>query len=142
MSSEKNMDDYYSKVNEKSYAEGQVYDYENQNSILNEQIERLKTAKTKIQTEKSTFATIKKSTNKVVDKGYEWKGDTYDTFSNDGDTLVDDCKSYHDSIDDVIDDINYKIRDLNNQIYENEGLIGWFKARINDLWTEIDNFFN
>lgn len=142
MSSEKNMSEYYSKVNEKSYAEGQVTEYESQNDILNEQIERLKMAKSKIQTEKSTFAAVKSSTNSVINSGYEWKGDTYDTFSDDGSTLSDDCKYFYNAIDDVVDDINYKIRDLQNQIYDNEGLIGWFKSRINDLWTEIENFFN
>lgn len=144
MSSEKEFDwaQYNQLSSEKSNAENEMSYIESMNQELSQQIEVLKQAKTIVSDEKGDFNIIKKTVRECVDNSYEWKGDNYDTFVNNGSSLKGDNDSYYTSIDNALDRINDKITELENKIYENEGILGSLKICWNNLCNAIENLFN
>ena len=144
MSSEKEFDwdQYNSLTSQKIDAENQLNDIEFWNRELSQQIEDLEYAKTIIKNEKDNFESIKKSVKTCIDDDYEWKGDNFDTFSENGSSLKSDNDTYYKSIDQAWDDINDKITELENKIYENEGILGGLKIFWNNLCNSIENLFN
>lgn len=136
------MSGYADLQREKSNAESQLSSTVSENQTLAEQIERLKSAKSIVSEEKSNFSSIKGRVRTIIDGSYEWKGQSFDNFVRDGDNLNTENTSYYYAVDDALDAINDKITELENRIYSNDGLIGWLRSRINDLWNAIENFFN
>lgn len=134
--------EYNSLTSQKNSAETQISEVESENRWLNEQIDRLEDAKSIVKTEKENFKSIKKSVSNVIDDDYEWKGDTYDKFKTNGSYLNDDHNNYYDSIDMVLDSINDKITELENQIYRNDGFLGELRSWWNSLCNSIENLFN
>lgn len=133
---------YNSLNRQKNSAETQMSEVRSQNRQLNDKIERLKSAKSIVETEKENFKAIKKGVSNIIDDGYEWKGDTYDKFKNNGSYLNEDHSNYYASIDLVLDAINNKITELENQIYRNDGVLGQLRSWWNSLCNSIENLFN
>ncbi|MEE0931029.1 MAG: DUF5082 family protein [Acutalibacteraceae bacterium] len=133
---------YNSLTSQKNSAETQMSEVQSQTQQLNNQIKRLKSAKSIVETEKENFKAIKKGISNIVDDDYEWKGDTYDKFKNYGSYLNEDHSNYYDSIDMVLDSINNKITELENQIYRNDGILGELRSWWNSLCNSIENLFN
>jgi len=144
MSSENEVDwgEYNNLTSQKNSAETQISEVESENRLLNDQIDRLEYAKSVVKNEKENFKSIKKIVSDIIGEGYEWKGDTYDKFKTNGSYLNDDHNNYYDSIDFVLDSINNKITELENQIYRNDGFLGELRAWWNSLCNSIENLFN
>lgn len=144
MSNENEFDwgEYNNLTSQKNSAETQISDVESENRWLNEQINRLENAKSTVETEKGNFNSIKRNVSNVIDGDYEWKGDTYDKFKTNGSYLNNDHNSYYDSIDMVLDSINDKITELENQMYRNDGFLGELRSWWNSLCNSIENLFN
>ena len=144
MSSEKEIDwdQYNSLTSQKNDTENQMNDIDYMNRELSQQIDDLKYARAVVIIEKDNFKSIKKSAKTCIDKKYEWKGEHFDSFSDDGSALKSDNNTYYDSIDDALDEINNKITELENKIYENEGLLGQLKCLWNNYVNWIQNLIN
>lgn len=144
MSSEKEFDwdQYYSLSNQKAEAENQLNDIEFWNRELSQQIEELESAKAVVKNEKENFKSIKKSVKTCIDEKYEWKGEHFDTFSENGSILKSDNDTYYKSIDQALDDICDKITELENKKYENEGLFLITKTILNEIGNAFEKLFN
>lgn len=144
MSSEKEFDwdQYYSLSSQKIDAENQLNDIEFWNRELSQQIEELESAKAVVKNEKENFKSIKKSVKTCIDEKYEWKGEHFDTFSENGSILKSDNDTYYKSIDQALDDICDKITELENKKYENEGLFLITKTILNEIGNAFEKLFN
>lgn len=144
MSSEKEFDwnQYNSLTSQKIDAENQMSDIDYMNRELSQQIDDLKYAKAIVKIEKDNFKSIKKSAKDCIDEKYEWKGEHFDSFSDNGSVLKSDNNTYYDSINNALDEINNKITELENKKYENEGLLGQLRIMWNNCVNGIQNLFN
>ncbi len=116
--------------------------YQDTNQRLQHQVDRLNQVKRIVTEQKFNFRPIWGAVSKIIDDSYGWKGNNYDNFQSNGSYLKSDNNRYYNSIDDVLDAINDEITRLENQIYENEGLIGKLKSWINTLTNRMENLFN
>lgn len=135
------MGDYAELCGQKSSAENQLSSKELENLELAEQITLLKDARKIVYKEKYEFEQVIKRIQTVIESSYKWKGQNFDDFIIDCNTLNDNNYIYLDSIDNVLDEINDKITELENQMCSNEGVIGWLRVRINELFYAIENLF-
>lgn len=72
-----------------------------------------------------------------------WTGENYKWFKSQCYDNV--CQTFSDmenSIGDMRDRLCIKIRDLENEIYDQQGLLGDIKKALNNIGTAIENFFN
>ena len=136
------MSSYDSLIRQKQRTKDQMYAAQDANDDLQEQIDRLKAAKKIIAAEKTEYVSLKMNVNNIANGFYQWKGDTYDSFSGDAQDLVTKSNEYYLKIDDAIDDINSKITELKNRMEENNDIIGWCRSRLRDIGTMLKNFFN
>ena len=136
------MSSYDSLIRQKQRTKSQMNAAQDANGDLQEQIDRLKAAKKIIAAEKTEYVSLKMNVNNIANGFYQWKGDTYDSFSGDAQDLVTKSNEYYLKIDDAIDDINSKITELKNQMEENNDIIGWCRSRLRAIGTMLENFFN
>lgn len=136
------MSSYDSLMRQKRNTNSRMYAAQDANSDLQEQIERLKAAKETISAEKSEYYSVKLDVQKIAYGFYQWKGDTFDSFSDEAQDLVSHSNEYYLKIDDAIDSINSKITELKNRMEENNDIIGWCRSRLRDIGTMLENLFN
>ena len=136
------MSSYDSLIRQKQRTKSQMNAAQDANGDLQEQIDRLKAPKKIIAAEKTEYVSLKMNVNNIANGFYQWKGDTYDSFSGDAQDLVTKSNEYYLKIDDAIDDINSTITELKNQMEENNDIIGWCRSRLRDIGTMLENFFN
>ncbi len=108
-----------------------------------DEIRRLKNAKSDVVELKKSFNDNKKLDKKMKTEKTSWKGSTYDKYKIKMDLIIDANEMYYeDTLDYVLDSINNRITDLQNNIYKEQGALGWILQQINNLTNKIDNFFN
>lgn len=142
MSDTKDKAEYDSLCSEKASNERQEQEAINYKTSLEGKVERLKAAKTKLDQYIDEFRDTRKTSNKIVNEKYDWKGQKYEQFNSHGGLLIERIDDYISKLDDVRDDLNIMISELENDIYTQEGIIGKLRAAINSLAHRIENFFN
>lgn len=108
-------------------------------------ISRLKRTKAILTEQKRTFASIKKNDKDIVDKKKRsaWSGSCFSSFRSSGGALIDTNEGfYRNSLDGALDAVNDEITRLENQKYNEYGLLGRLSSTINSLANKIENFFN
>lgn len=111
----------------------------------NYKITRLKRTKATLTEQKQAFAAIKKDDKKIIDqkKRSAWSGSTFSSFRSSGAMMVDTNDAfYRNSLDGALDAVNSEITRLENQKYNEYGLLGRLSSTINSLANKIENFFN
>lgn len=134
--------EYNRLVNDKANAQSRLDNTVKQRDAIQDKIDRLKTAKRTLSDEYSSFSNVKKAVESAARHEYEWKGAKYDQFTGYGSALVSADQTYYRNLDDARDEINMEIMRLENQLYEQEGLLGQLRSLINSLAHRIENFFN
>lgn len=121
-------------------------------SDAKEKIKRLKKARDEIAECKSSIGSLAIGGYDMNDSAFSdpmgfstdrWDGDVrgnYETMRSD--SLLESLSTYYDRLDDIQDDMNNKIRDLQNSMYANEGIWGDIKTAINNIATKIQNWGN
>ena len=104
--------------------------------------QRLITARNRVATQKYQFRSIKSGDEANIDNKKSWKGSTYESFKQDGNTLKDADRNYEKAIDRVHDDMNNEIARLEKEIAHRTGLLSSINAEINSLNTRLANLFN
>lgn len=108
-------------------------------------ISRLKRTKATLTEQKRSFASIKKDDKTIVDqkKRSAWSGSCFSSFRLFGAALIDTNEGfYRNSLDGALDAVNDEITRLENQKYNEYGLLGRLSSTINSLANKIENFFN
>lgn len=77
-----------------------------------------------------------------LQSGRTWTGSLKRTFDEKAGEISPELSSYLSRVDDCRDAIREEIRRLENEKTEQNGLIGWFQARWNDLSSWMDQTFN
>ena len=116
---------------------------EQEKKALDNQIHRLREAKTQVAAEKANIKDLRSAVRKQENPAQEWKGRQRDYYHDY--TSVDFRRfydSYYDKTDEALDAIVRKIADLENQSRELGGAIGWLASAINSLWAEIRTAIN
>lgn len=134
--------EYNRLVNDKANAQNRLNNAVRQRDAIQDKIDRLKTAKRTLSDEYSAFSDVKRTVKSDVQHKYDWKGSKYDQFSGYGSALISTNQTYYGNLDDARDEINMEIMRLENQLYEQEGLLGQLRSLINSLAHRIENFFN
>lgn len=112
------------------YMEGLVKENE-------KKIQKLETAKKSVKEVKEELRN-----NKIDINCDEWKGINANNYRDFIDNTIDEFNEYYSLVDDVEDSINDEITRLQNEIYNNEPIIGKLKVLLNSLKNEVENIFN
>lgn len=134
--------EYNRLVNEKANAQNQLNNTVRYRDSIQDKIDRLKTAKKTLSNEYNSFSDVKKTVKRDVQQKYEWKGSKYNRFLSYGSAIVSANETYYGNIDDARDEINLEIMRLENELYEQNGLLGQLRSMVNSLAHRIENFFN
>lgn len=104
---------------------------------------RLRRAKEVIQAQKKEFKNIKKRDEDLVEDKCDWTGSNYDRYRSKGGSMLAEDEFYlKNSLDTVLDNLNNEITRIENQKYNEYGLLGRLSSAINSLANKIENFFN
>lgn len=135
--------EYKNLVNQKSNAQSR---YDSCSSRIEEceyLLGRLKPAKQAVAELKKTFKSNKKLDKQLHNEDHDWTGSTYQSFSSKMTMLTEANDNYYEnSIDFVLDSLNNKITQIENQRLREYGLLGELGSLINSLANKIENFFN
>lgn len=140
------MSEVSNKRYEKYCKEQEVDELESENTRIREIISRLEAAKSIISTSDNDLRDYRSDLKDDYEL-YEadWKGTEFNKYK----ALIDDeiysslYKTYiNDGVNQVLDDLCDLITAYENQIYENQGLIGRLKSAINSLVNEIEKLLN
>ena len=72
-----------------------------------------------------------------------WKGSNKEEYEGIAEEQLKPCyQTYYDETDRAVDAIMDEITRLENQIYDQEGVIGWLKGQINSLGNYIETLLN
>ena len=135
--------EYNRLVHDKANAQSRLNSAARKRDAIQEEIARLETAKEVLTEQYESFSDVKKTVKREAQQNYEWKGINYNQFAKHyGSALIDANQTYHENLDDARDEINLKISELENQLYEQEGILGQLRSLINSLAHRIENFFN
>lgn len=148
MTGDNNTDEEYQNLcSEKSAKESEASSVESTISSLDGQIEAMQAAYDSIDDAKESIKDIRKYIRNLPDDYDDsWKGSFADTIYTDcrkDGTRVDYYYTrYIDLIDDIQDDLNWKLTELENERLRQETILGDLWAAINSLATRIQNWFN
>lgn len=111
---------------------------------LEEKIDRLKKFKSKVATYKSdVFNMANPFLNYTSMCCDQWKGEKYNWFHEASCiNIYDDFELARDKIDDMLDRVCDKIRELENQIHDTEGLLGQIMKALNNIATALEKWAN
>lgn len=138
----KDIEEYNRLVSDKANAQNRYDNVIIKRNSISDRIERLHNAKRLLDDMYDEYYYVKKEVSKDINHKYNWKGAKYNQFSGYGDALKNSNDAYYANLDNVRDDINLELSRLENQLYEQEGLLGQLKAFINSISHKIENFFN
>ena len=109
---------------------------------LEKKIERLEGAKQKLQTYKLNIESEKFDITQKLSCS-SWKGSNKEEYEGIAEEQLKPCyQTYYDETDQAVDAIMDEITRLENQIYDQEGVIGWLKSQINSLGNYIETLLN
>lgn len=125
----------------------QVYntqaDAQSRQGDLQEQISRLQSAEDQLKDAKDQLKIIKNRASSLEDKTEGWSGKQFERYYNDYlPNMMDEYEEYHAYLDTVLDRVCDKKTQLENQLLETEGILGWCAARLNDLGNAIWKLLN
>lgn len=126
----------------KTSIQNQINSTQTEIDNINQKITRLQNAYKKFADLKRQANTQKGKANNITNKHYNWKGKKHNKFKTNGNLLVDEYKQYVNSIDHIMDSINYEITHLKNSIDDQWGLIGYLRKQVRNLSTQIKNLLN
>ena len=129
--------DYYNRVGERDSEESRLADLQDQKS-------RLIAAKNILEENKDVFNNAKQGfKNNVYNLGSrQWKGSNFDSCYFLFYCIMFDYNNSATHIDDINDDLNWKIADLDLAIMGCEGNISALNYAINRIWTFLQNITN
>lgn len=113
-------------------------------SALQKKLKRLEAAKVIVSENDDSFELLKDNLKKTVDLKREWTGQNQvNCIEVDGESMKNKMKyAYNNIVNAALDDLNIVIRDTENAISNQEGLIGRLKSQVNYLTTWLENIFN
>ena len=114
------------------------------NESLDGQISRLMGARQRISEIKSQYLTIKNNENNALIKteSWKWKGKKFDEYNNNkAPNVFRETNNYYKDIDKILDAINMRISELQNQKYSDD-FIGNILKSLNSLHHQLQNLFN
>ena len=108
---------------------------------IDEQLERLRTAKKSVGEIQIKVRDTKK---KIIKKNYQptWQGKQKDVFTKQWETFSSDYWSFQTEMDTFYDAICDEITRLENKKNEENGIIGWCQSQINNLGNSIDKLLH
>ncbi len=114
-----------------------------QNQEYDEILERLEQAKRIVTFQKEEFGRRVDAEAEFGDSTAEWKGNTFDTFQKQLETLTQENRDYlkHD-LDQFLDEICDEITKFENKRNNNFIILGDLQSGINNLLNEIEKGFN
>lgn len=129
--------DYYSRVGERDNEENRLEDLQNQKN-------RLIAAKDILEENKEVFNSAKQGFKSNVYHwgARQWKGSNFDSCNFLFSCIEFDYDNCATHIDDINDDLNWKIADLDLAIMGCEGNINALNYAINRIWTFLQNITN
>lgn len=120
-------------INQANY---RISECQNEIQGLENKIERLEDAKQKLQTYKLNIESEKFDITQKLSCS-SWKGSNKEEYEGIAEEQLKSCyQTYYDETDRAVDAIMDEITRLENQIYDQEGVIGWLKVRLT-LWEII-----
>ena len=130
---------------EKRAREAEKASKEAENAEYEAIVERLKTAKEMINLNYDNLQDLRAEVKEDPDNfESEWKGNKFTEYEA---YVKDDIHgtiyyNYQVAVNDILDDLCNLITEYENRIYENEGVIGWLKSKINSLSNAIEKILN
>ena len=135
-------EEYERLIDEQRTAQDDLDNVNNEYIRTQDQLERLKNVRRMLYDYCDSFRDVKKDVRRVLRDNYDWTGENFNRFSNYSSFLRDENENYYRNLDDARDAINNEITRLENDMYRQEGLIGYFRALLNTIANKIQNFFN
>lgn len=103
---------------------------------------RLRPAYRELYQEKHTFKDIWNQDKNLADEKRQWKGSNFDRYQRGANTICDEDRNYHKSLDYALDALNDEITRIENLRLQEYGILGRLGSWINTLANKIENFFN
>ena len=135
-------EEYERLVGEQRAARSDLDDANHDYLRTQDKLERLRSVRQTLYDCCDSFRDVKKSVQRVIRDDYDWTGENFSRFSTYSSSLMDENDAYGRNLDAVRDAINDEITRLENDMYRQEGLIGYLRALLNSLANEIQNLFN
>lgn len=135
-------EEYERLVGEQSAAQSDLDDAHHDYLRTQDKLERLRSVRQTLYDCCDSFRGVKKSVRRVIRDDYDWTGENFSRFSTYSSSLMDENDAYCRNLDAARDAINDEITRLENDMYRQEGLIGYLRALLNSLANEIQNLFN
>ncbi len=141
--SKSNQDQINSARNSINNANAKISDCQSEKARLKAKIERLKKAKLELVSRKEEVRSKKLYASLNHGSVSEWKGTKKDEYKSQvEEELLSGYGTYYEQTDQALDEINNEVTRLENDIYEQEGIIGWLRSRVNSLANSIENLMN
>lgn len=106
---------------------------------IDEKLERLEAAKKKVDDVLQNAKSLRDAVEKQREDLDTWKGTKFNTYRSMVENQFNpNYKTFCDQLDQYYDAICDKITQLENERNDQEGLLGWFKGRANDIGNSIE----
>ena len=125
----------YYKIQQKNQCQSRIND-------IDRKLERLKTAKRELTSDKSNAKTKKKDGDSFPDQLTRWEGDKHNTYISNTDQLSGYMDSYYKDVDNALDAVCDAITSLENERSSQYGLLGSLVSAINSIGNEIEKLLN
>ncbi|MBC1514218.1 DUF5082 domain-containing protein [Listeria booriae] len=110
-----------------------------ESASIDEKLERLEAAKKKVDDALQNAKLLRDTVEKQREELATWKGTKFNVYrSIVENSFSSDYKTFCNRLDEYYDDICDKITQLENERNDQEGLLGWFKSRANDIGNQIE----
>ncbi len=126
-----------------SSTNARITECQSQKDMLQVKVDRLKEAKTQLVQQKDQVWSDKYGTSSDIACAEAWKGtkkDTYQALAED--SLISGYGTYYDETDQALDELNNEITRLENEMYDQDGVIGWLRSHLNSLFHSLENLLN
>lgn len=135
-------DEYNSLVRQKNGVQDDINRCEDTIEALSKKIEKLKIAKSFLNTAENELKKVKKSSQKTIEAKYAWMGSNYQSFSALGSTSISDNDTYWSNVDYARDAICDELTRLENERNRQYGILGKLVSLFNSLGNEIEKLVN
>lgn len=134
--------DYDSLVRQKNGVQGDINSCEDTIAALSRKIEKLKLAKSFLNTAENDLKKVKKTSQKKVEAKYSWMGSNYQSFSSLGSASINANDTYWSNVDFARDAICDELTRLENERNRQYGILGSLVSLFNSLGNEIEKLVN
>lgn len=126
---------YNQKAQERKNTERQI-------AKLKEKLEKLKLAYTRMSGWKSEYRNLRTSVDKTGNSTSYWRGANYNGFRKMYGEVTAENKKVHNQIDRILDDINWKINEVEDEIARQQSILGGLLNGLRTIKTAIENWAN